>query len=455
MSKKLLLISPKTESWWDSNHLNLPPYNLATLAAMTPENWEIEIIDERVKQLDGKENADLVGITVMTSLAPRAYEISETFLKRGIPVVLGGIHPTVCPEEAGKYATTVVRGEAESSFTKLLEDFEKGEIKSVYVGGHDDINVRPARYDLLTPYGSYLVQTTRGCPYNCEFCSVSTVYGFKRRHRDLETVMKEIQETPTDKDTIVFADDNFFGKTEDDKRYAATLLKKLVGMNKKWAGQATIDIAYEDEMLELASRSGCTNLLIGFESINEDSLREANKKMNLKIGADNFINAVKRIHNYGISVSGTFIFGFDTDDKDIFERTVEFVRKTGIDANRFEILTPLPGTRLYERLNNKGRIIYRNYPDDWKFYDFSHAVFEPKNMSSEELERYMLEALRETSSFDQSARRAIKTFYDTSTWRVISPSDIKRRLYGSGISYRQNAFMGKIALERLRSMSKI
>ncbi|MCD6472378.1 B12-binding domain-containing radical SAM protein [Candidatus Aerophobetes bacterium] len=390
---KIILISPTwkkkvgVKRRYRDKLFNFPPHSLLAVAALTPKDIEVKLIDERMEKIDFNEKSDLVGITVMTASSPRAYEIADEFRKRDIPVVLGGIHVTALPQEAAQHADAIVIGEAEGLWEKLIEDFTKRGKKglSKFYQNHQkpDPSIIPfPRRDLLKGKGyllSRFLQISRGCPFNCSFCSVSKFFGKKYRFRPVEKVIEEIKGM-AGKSLATrffgFLDDNIVGNVS----YAKQLFKALIPCNILWAGQSSINIAQDEELLDLASRSGCKGLFIGFESICEESLKEINKHQN-KIKF--YKNAIKKIHQFGISIEGAFIFGFDHDDKNIFQKTIKFIEKVKLDAIQFAILTPLPETRLYEKLEKEGRIIDKN----WANYDLAHAVFQPKLMTPQELKK--------------------------------------------------------------------
>ena len=390
---KILLISPtwkkeiKTKRMGRNRIFKVPPHNLLIVSALTPKDIEVEIIDENIEEIDFDKKADLVGITTMTASSPRAYEIADTFRERGIPVIFGGIHATVLPEETAQHADAVVIGEAEGLWEKLIEDFKKGgkqALDKFYKSSQrpDPVKIPIPRRELIKDKGyllSRFLQLTRGCPFDCSFCSVSKFFGKKYRFRPIKKVIEEIRGMigkPLKTRFLGFLDDNIVG----DINYARELFKALIPYKLLWIGQSSINIAQHGDVLQLAAASGCKGLFIGFESISESSLREANKSQN-KIKF--YERAIKKIHQFGISIEGAFIFGFDHDDKSIFKKTVQFIEKVKLDAVQFSILTPLPGTRLYEKLEKEDRIIDRN----WSNYDLAHVVFQPKLMTPQELKQ--------------------------------------------------------------------
>lgn len=357
----------------------LAPLNLAIIAALTPADCEVTILDENIEDIDLDFEADLIGITVMTPQAPRAYYFAEEFKKRGKRVVLGGMHVSALPEEALKYADSVCIGEAESYWKDLILDFRKDSLKKIYrtTNFPETLDIPIARRDLLSGKG-YLfpntLQTTRGCPHNCSFCAVSNFFGRTYRFRPTEDVLREIS-TFKDK-LVVFVDDNITAS----KKRAKQLFKALIPYKINWISQGSIEMADDDELLELAAQSGCKGIFVGFESLIKKNLQEIGKKVNI---SRVFEKAIKKIHSYKISLIGAFIFGFDGDNEAVFKKTVNFAKKMKIEVAQFGILTPLPGTNLFKRLKQEGRIFDFN----WAHYDIAHVVFKTKTMAPQFLQR--------------------------------------------------------------------
>ena len=355
-----------------------PPLCLGQIAALTPPDFEVSITDESISIVDLHKDVDLVGITTLTQTANRAYEIADSYRARGIKVVIGGIHASVLPEEASKHADSVVVGEAEGIWPTLIEDFKSNNLKSIYRQDKrpDLVNLPIPRRDLFDK-AAYLVPqtmvTTRGCPYNCSFCSVPTFMGHTYRCRPIEEILKEIELFNTDK-PIFFLDDNITGNP----KFAKELLRALIPYKIHWAGQCSVAIAKDEELLKLAAASGCIILLIGFESILSASLASVGKKTNL---VDEYENIIKKIHSHGIAIHGFFIFGFD-EEEDVFNRTLRFAQKMKLESAQFSLLRPYPGTALYESLDKAGRMLTK----DWSKYG-DEFVFEPKSMSKDELEK--------------------------------------------------------------------
>ncbi len=423
---KILLISPafRTKLLENVRVLALPPLNLQLIAAHTPEEHEVEIHDEAFDDIDFDKKADLVGITCMTPLAPRAYEICEEFRKRGVTVVLGGIHPSMMPEEAQKYADAVVVGEAEDVWPKLLADFSKGQLQKVYeTTTRPDIEflAQPRRDLLQNKYFVQTVQTSRGCPHNCKFCSVTRFNGGQYRMRDIDMVIDEINGLPDKR--IFIIDDNIIGsgKTCTDRAFA--LFDRLQHTGKEWGGQTCLNIVEEKGLLTAAAKSGAKAFLIGFESLQQETLASMNKKMNLRPTTRNFKESIKKIQDHGIAIIGGFIFGTDNDSMDTFRYTLDFIMESGIDAVQLSIQTPLPGTALYKELADDGRLLLNDYPQDWEAYNIFEPVFRPANMRPEELYDGLIDAYKTVASFKHSLPRGLKTL-----WRT-------RSLFSTGISF--------------------
>jgi radical SAM superfamily enzyme YgiQ (UPF0313 family) len=427
--KKVLLINPAEETNLHSNIkvLAIPPLNLAMIARYTPEHYEVQIIDEAVEPLDFDTAADLVGITCMTPLAPRAYEIAGEFRKRGVPVVMGGIHVSYMPEEALRYCDTVVSGEAETLWPKVLEDFEQGRMQRLYrTCEQPDIeNLQAPRRDLLR--GKYFVetvQTGRGCPINCNFCSVTAFNGPRYRLRNIDNVINEIKQIKSKR--IFIVDDNIVGSGHKYIRRARELFQRLKECDKEWGAQTCLNIVEHDDLLKSARDSGCRGLLIGFESLDAGSLNAMHKPVNLRPNTKNFSDAIRKIHDHGIAIVGCFIFGADSQDKDAFRRTVDFALENGIDAIQMTLETPLPGTAFYRQMVEEKRLLLTNYPNDWKHYNIFEPVFQMRSMTPTEAYDGLRSAYAEISSFRSSLRRGLRTFMNT------------RSLFSTGIAFSWN-----------------
>ncbi len=427
--KKILLINPAYSESLHSNIkvLTIPPLNLAMIARYTPEHYDVEIVDEAVEHLDIEAPADLVGITCMTPLAPRAYEIAQSFRTRGVPVVMGGIHVSYMTDEALRYADAVVAGEGENLWPRLLQDFEQGRMQKVYRScDQPEIeNLRAPRRDLLR--GKYFVetvQTGRGCPINCNFCSVTAFNGPRYRLRDIDNVISEIHGIKSKR--IFIVDDNIVGAGMKYIRRTKELFDRLRECGKEWGGQTCLNIVEHEDVLKSAARSGCKGFLIGFESLDAETIGAFHKPVNLRANTRNFRDAIKKIHDHGIAIVGCFIFGADTQGKDAFRRTVDFVLENEIDAVQMTLETPLPGTAFYRQMVDEQRLLLTNYPQDWKHYNIVEPVFRMKGMTPSEAYEGLLNAYSEVSSFKTSLLRGLRTFRKT------------RSLFSTGISFSWN-----------------
>ncbi|MCL6450750.1 MAG: B12-binding domain-containing radical SAM protein [Acetobacteraceae bacterium] len=382
-----------------------PPLALQAVAALVPPEHEVVIADESIEPLDLSDEPDLVGITALTAAAPRAYAIADAYRRRGIRVVLGGMHPSALPEEALAHADAVVVGEAEGSWPQLLSDLSQGRLQRIYRRDRfAPLQGLPLPRRDLVQGRRYLVpatvQTSRGCPHHCAFCSVSRFFGRTYRTRPIPEVLKEIESLGTR--TLVFVDDNLVG----DPARARRLFEALVPYRLRWLGQSSLDISRDPGLLRLAAKSGCVGLFIGFESLSRASLAQAGKA-GLNRPAE-FAEAIRRIHDQGIGIEGAFVFGFDHDGPDVFERTVSFAQRLRLAAAQFGILTPFPGTALRRQLEKAGRIVVR----DWARYTISHAVFEPLNMTRERLEEGFRWAYREFYSYRSILGRLLPRLFN-------------------------------------------
>lgn len=427
--KKILLINPAYKGSLHSNIkvLAIPPMNLAIIARYTPDHYDVQIVDEAMETLDLDAQVDLVGITCMTPLAPRAYEIASQFRKRGIPVVMGGIHVSNMTDEALRYADAVVVGEGENIWPKLLADFERGQMQRVYRTSEppEIDNLLAPRRDLLR--GKYFVetvQTGRGCPINCNFCSVTAFNGSRYRVRNIDSVIDEINSIKSKR--IFIVDDNIVGQGPRYIKRAKDFFDRLQECNKEWGGQTCLNIVEHDDVLKSAQRSGCKGFLIGFESLDSATIDSMHKSVNLRPNTSNFRDAIKKIHDHGIAIVGCFIFGTEGQNKEAFRRTIDFVLENEIDAVQMSLETPLPGTAFYRQMAEENRLLLTNYPDDWKHYTIFEPVFRMNGMSPREAYAGLLEAYAEVSSFRSSLVRGLRTFRNT------------RSLFSTGISFSWN-----------------
>ncbi|HYN44269.1 MAG TPA: radical SAM protein [Thermoanaerobaculia bacterium] len=383
---KLLLVNPAAEQWrvlpgqrppLSTRVFRFSMLTSLSVAASAPEGVQVRIVDEEIEPVDFDADADVVGISLMTFNAPRAYEIADRFRReKGRRVILGGYHPTFLPGEALEHADAVCVGEAETSLPRMLEDAGAGRLKGVYAGG-------PANLSALRPFDRSLVsggryapvsplQATRGCGHGCSFCSITSFFGRTFRARPVANVVDELRGLGP---RVLFLDDNLTASRD----HAAELFGAMAPLGKTWYSQCSVTLADDAELLRLAVRSGCRGLFLGFESVSEGSLAGWGKTF---ARARDYTRAVRKLHEAGIGVFAGIVLGGDADGPDVFERTLEFLREASIDALQATILTPFPGTPLFAAMDREGRIVDR----DWSHYDFRHVVFEPAGMSREALQ---------------------------------------------------------------------
>ncbi len=420
MKRRLLLILPSLQQV-DSHTFRLikysrfPPLSLLTIAGMTPQDdWDIMVRDEHIESSAVEGRVDLVGIQTYISCAARAYELSARWRKRGAKVILGGLHPTSLPDEAMQHADAVCTGPAEFIWHDVLDDFKKGLLKRVYQGrcNGSAAMVPLPRRDLMNPRG-YLIRntmvTSRGCPHSCDFCYKSSFWGptyYEARptadiERELETVADGI---------VFFLDDNLLSN----RRHARALFDVLRGSGIVWQAAASLDVTREPDYLDEAYEAGCRSLFVGFESISPENMRGNHKNVN---ATTDYFEACRRFHDSGIMVNGSFVFGFDGDGPDVFDRTVEFAIKAKILTATFHILTPLPGTPAFDHLDAAGRVLHRR----WEYYDTDHAVFRPRRITAEQLEAGHKQAYHDFLTYGSILRRSVGL-----------PGTVKRLAYNIG-----------------------
>jgi radical SAM superfamily enzyme YgiQ (UPF0313 family) len=406
-SNPLVSIVKVKESRWNRYRV-WKPLSLMVLAGLTPPEWKISIVDENLgaPEYPAMPRPDLVGITAFTSQANRAYEVATHFRRLGVPVVMGGIHATMCLEEVMERVDSVVTGEAEGIWTEVLEDARHGCLKRRYDGGLAGIKDVPiARHDLLaTGYACGAIQTTRGCPLNCSFCSVTAFNGAHYRQRSIADVVREFQ-LIREKHVLV-VDDNLIGTRHEHIARAKDLFRAMAQANlrKQWVAQASINFADDEELLAFAVKAGCSGVFIGFESPAPEGLSELGKKFNLLKGRD-FCASVRRIQRHGILVAGSFIIGLDIDEPGIGKRIAEVASRYGVDNLNALFLTPLPGTRLWDQMKSEDRIALDTFPEDWKYYTLTFPVARYKHLSLEGIIEEMISCDRDFYSMPRILRR--------------------------------------------------
>jgi radical SAM superfamily enzyme YgiQ (UPF0313 family) len=355
---------------------------------------------------------DLVGITAFTSQANRAYEVATYFRNLGVPVVMGGIHATMCLDEVTEHVDSVVTGEAEGIWPKVLDDARHGSLNSRYDGGLADINDVPlARHDMLaTGYALGAIQTTRGCPLNCTFCSVTAFNGAKYRQRPIPDVVRELQSIREKR--VLVVDDNLIGTRPEHITRAKDMFRAIAQakLRKEWIAQATINFADDEELLALAAKAGCRGVFIGFESPAPEGLREIGKKFNLLKGRD-FLVSVRRIQRHNILVMGSFIIGLDIDEPGIGKRIAGAARQYGVDNLNVLFLTPLPGTRLWDQMASQDRVALNTFPQDWKYYTLTFPVARYKHLSLDGIIQEMISCNRDFYSMPRILRRVCNSLW--------------------------------------------
>ncbi len=361
------------------NMLRFSVLPLTTVAALTPARHEVTLCDENVEPLDLDADVDVVGVTFMTALAPRAYEIAGAFRARGKIVVAGGYHPTFRPEEAAAHFDAVVVGEAEGSWPKVLEDIEAGRLERIYrrPGPCDPSEIPVPRRELTSRTARHYatihaVETGRGCPHACRYCSITAFHGGRHRSRPLARVLDELREVPRD---FMFVDDNIVR----DRDHARALFSAMVPMRKRWVAQCSLEIADDPGLLRLARRAGCIGLFIGIETLSAENLAAVGKEFN---DSAVYLHRISAIRRAGIGIVAGIIVGMDGDDTGTFERTLRFLEKARIDAVQVNVMTPLPGTPLHDDFERQGRVLDR----DFRHYDFRHCVIRPARMSPRDLQ---------------------------------------------------------------------
>jgi radical SAM superfamily enzyme YgiQ (UPF0313 family) len=397
------------------------------LAALTPAKHEVRVFDENVDGIDYDWPADLAALSVMTMFAPRAYEICAQYRARGIRTVLGGIHPSVLPEEALEHCDTVVIGEAEQTWPAVLQDADVDRLKRTYRADRPaDLACSPApdRTPLARHrYFSENIQTTKGCPFSCEFCSVHAFDGQRIRHKTVQQVVREIRDVQTSpsrykkKKAVFFADDNLIA----DMGFARELIKALEPLQINWMCQASVNVAQDDELLRQMRRSGCGAIFVGFESISSETLGQMNKAVNKR---HDYAQVIGAIQSHGMLVQPSFILGYDSDSSETFDQLIDFVRGHHLFAPVFNILTPFPGTRLFQRLEDQGRILHR----DWSLYDTRHVVFKPAGMSPDELLAGYRSVVQEVYSFESILER-LRHYWHIDFWKEHNKLDAVKLKY--------------------------
>jgi radical SAM superfamily enzyme YgiQ (UPF0313 family) len=416
---RLLLINPKNPlvrmrkvKWSPWNrYVVWRPLGLLVVASLTPPEWDITVVDENLGIPDYTKipSCDLVGITASSSQADRAYKIGAEFRSRGASVVMGGIHATMCLKEALLQVDAVVAGEAEGTWHQVLEDTRRKSLQKLYTTSRPAMEDIPAaRHDLL-PRGYHIgsIQTTRGCPLNCNFCSVTAFNGGYYRRRPIERIVEEFKSIR--EKLVLIVDDNLIGISKKDISFSKNLFRAMINANisKKWIAQSTINIADDEEILRLASQSGCIGVSIGFESTSKAGLLELDKRYYARADRD-FHASVRRIQRHGILVAGSFMIGLDSHESGIGQQIADTAELYGLDILNVNFMTPLPGTRLWHRMESEQRIVRNQFPEDWKYYTLKFPVARFMNLSWPDALAEMQICYRNFYSYPRLLRRVFR-----------------------------------------------
>jgi radical SAM superfamily enzyme YgiQ (UPF0313 family) len=395
---KILLVSPiRDEHQFTNKGILIPQLALFILKGLTPQKHFVKIIEEEYMTLDMEEDCDVVAISCMTSNAYRGYRIADAFRERGKTVLMGGVHPSLLPEEALEHADAVVIGEAEGVWERILEDIENGHLQKKYHEPNPDLDrYIPKDFSTLAKkrmYNLVPLQTSRGCPYDCDFCCVTDIFGKKIKLIPVRHVVKDIQASGAR--NFIFLDDNIIGN----KKYARELFEAIIPLKIRWIGQSSISFARDIELMKLAKRSGCKGLFIGLESVVESNNHQFSKLKNLEDTRD----SIRKILKMGIMIQASVIFGFDDDTHETFGQTIKFLRKNRISVASINALTPYPGTRVFDKLKEAGRLLH----EKWEYYDHHTVVFQPKNMTPLELQIGKIKAKTDFSKIFSIAERIL------------------------------------------------
>jgi radical SAM superfamily enzyme YgiQ (UPF0313 family) len=417
------LTEAESPYWRPIKYSLFPPLGLATLAAYLDENDEVILQDQHVEKIDLNDEPDLVVIQVYITNAYRAYSFADHYRRKGCYVILGGLHVTSLPEEAEPHADTIFIGPGDETFPEFLKDFRNKSPKKKYVSTSRSIaDIPPIRRDLIKRH-LYLVPNsivvTRGCPHHCTFCYKDAFFkgGKSFYTQAVDQALQEIDRLPGRH--LYFLDDHLLGN----EKFASALFEGMKGMNRVFQSASTVDAVLRGNLVEKAADAGLRSLFVGFETFSSGNLKQSNKKQNLQ---RDYVNATKRLHSLGIMINGSFVFGLDEDDQDVFKRTVEWGVENALTTSTYHILTPYPGTELYEQMEKAGRLKTNN----WDLYDTRHVVYETKNISAEALEEGYHWAYKEFYSWSnifnasvrhENIKHQLKHFFYTSGWKKFEP----------------------------------
>ncbi|MDP4261062.1 MAG: radical SAM protein [Bacteroidota bacterium] len=417
------LMEAKSPYWRPIKYSLFPPLGLATLAAYCSPDDEIDLQDEHVEQLTTYDRPDIVVIQVYITNAFRAYLLADHYRKKGVYVCLGGLHVSSVPDEALPHADSIFIGPGEDIFPQFLSDFKRKTTRRIYQNTERDIkNIPPVRRDLIKR-NLYLVPNSivvsRGCPHHCDFCYKDAFFegGKSFYTQRVDAALREIDRLPGRH--LYFLDDHLLGNS----KFATALFEGMKGMNRVFQGASTIDAVLRSDLIEKAAEAGLRSMFMGFETLSDDNLLQSNKKQNI---GKNYEDAISRLHSLGIMINGSFVFGLDDDDKDVFKRTVDWGVRNGLTTSTYHILTPYPGTRLYQAMKQQGRILH----EDWDLYDTRHVVYKTKGLSAEELQLgydwayrsfYSWSNIRKASWQHDKLKHAVKHFAYAGGWKKFEP----------------------------------
>jgi radical SAM superfamily enzyme YgiQ (UPF0313 family) len=418
---QLTLIQPLFDNAeLDRNQRTLYPLGLGYLAAYVPERWTLELVDEQIEAVDLDAETDLVGISTTTLTINRAYELADAFRARGVPVVLGGIHASVLPDEALEHCDAVCIGDGETLIAQICEDAARGTLRPRYQAEPGTLaGLRTPRRDIFSQGYSFLpVSTSRGCPFDCAFCAIHTFYGGRYRHRPVGEVLDELRSLPRGHRVVFFTDGNLYGYSARDRERFMELCRGIAALREagelpfqRWTAYGSVNTLDDPEALDLAASAGCLALFGGFESINPASLEEMGKRLNLRFGVESYRRLVRNAQERGLLVVGEMIVGADADEPEVLADTAAFLRAIDFDLLRLQIMQPLPGTRLFERLQEQGRLHLRDFPADWRRLceGFTMGVhFDTVGCSGAELQRWVKATGLEFYRPSRIARRAAR-----------------------------------------------
>jgi radical SAM superfamily enzyme YgiQ (UPF0313 family) len=429
--QRITLLRPNMGNYRSTD--GLPPLSLAILAARTPRDVEVTFYDDKVEVIPEHDKPDMVAITVETFTAHRAYELARHYRDKGVAVVMGGYHPTFLPDEALQHADAIVVGDAEGSWEQLLEDFETDRMQRIYSGG----NSRPIK-DFVLDRSIFkgkkyppvdLVQFGRGCRFACDFCSIRTFYQDNIRQRDAKSVAEELSDFSRNR-LIFFVDDNLFNSV----KALNQLLEAIKPLRLRWSCQISIDVAKDEGLLDRMAEAGCIFALVGFESLSVANLKQMGKRWNRVAG--DYLSVVEKFHQRGIALYGTFVFGYDADTAETIQETLDFAMEAKLEIANFNPLTPTPGSKLYDRLNQEGRLLFPQWWTD-KSYHYGDPIFAPKNMTASEFSEKCFDAKRAFYSWKSIASRVLGSSAGFDLFRtsmvglanVISRKEIYRKQY--------------------------